>query len=193
MGGLLRGRRQEEVPLCGKTKKVVTDRLRERLFCGLTDFVREANGMGVGEYLDRWLPTGLPTVRGTVKERTLVRHEEVVRLHLKPTLGNVKLPKLNALGVQELYRAKLEAGLSPRTVQIVHTTLSKALKQAVRWPLVPGSVTTEVSPPRSRKKEIRILAPEETKRLLYAARGRGLRPSTSWPSPPGCARVSFSV
>jgi len=115
VGGLLRGRRQEEVPLCGKTKKVVTDRLRERLSCGLTDLAREVNGMGVGEYLDRWLPTGLPTVRGTVKERTLVRHEEVVRLHLKPTLGNVKLPKLNALGVQELYRAKLEAGLSPRT------------------------------------------------------------------------------
>ncbi len=45
------------------------------------------------------LPTGLPTVSGTVKERSLVRHEEIVRLHLKPTLGNVKLPKLNALGV----------------------------------------------------------------------------------------------
>jgi len=33
--------------------------------------------------------------------------------------------------VRGLYREKLEAGLSPRTVQYVHVTLHKALKQAV--------------------------------------------------------------
>ncbi len=53
--------------LYGKTKKIVTDRLRERTSSGLTKLVLEAEGMRVGEYLDRWLPT----VRGTVKERTL--------------------------------------------------------------------------------------------------------------------------
>ncbi len=52
-----------------------------------------------------------------------------MRLHLKPTTGHVKLQKLDALDIQELYQTKLEAGLSPRAVQIVHTTLHKALKQ----------------------------------------------------------------
>jgi integrase len=83
----------------------------------------------------------------------------------------MKLRKLNALDVQELYRTKLESGLSPRTVQIIHTTLHKALKQAVRWSLVQTNVTEAVTSPRLSSKEIRVLTSEEVKRLLYVVRG----------------------
>jgi integrase len=120
----------------------------------------------VSAYLDRWLPT----VRGTVKERTWVRHEEVVRLHFKPSIGGLKLQKLSPLDVQELYLSKLDSDLSPRTVQIIHTTLHKALKQAVRWSLVSRNVTEAVTPPKPQKKEIRVLTTEEVKRLLRAVR-----------------------
>src|SRR5215213_5516238 len=115
--------------LYGKTKKAVSDKLKERLSSGGMNLAPEANTMLVGAYLDTWLPT----VKGTVKERTWRRHEEVVRLHLKPTIGGVRLLKLNALDLQELYLSKLESGLSPRTVQIIHTTLHKAIKQAWTW------------------------------------------------------------
>ena len=110
-------------------------------------------------------------MKGTVKERTWTRYEEIVRLHLEPAIGHVKLPKLNALDVQELYLIKQDSGLSARTVQIVHTTLHKALKQAVRWSLVSENVTEVVTPPRPQKKEIRTLSPEVVKGLLRAARG----------------------
>lgn len=153
--------------LYGKTKKAVADKLRDRLSSEETDLAPEADNMRVDEYLDRWLPT----VGGTVKERTWARHEEVVRLHHKPSIGRVKLRKLNPLDVQELYLSKLDSGLSPRTVQIIHTTLHKALKQAVRWSLVPKNMTEAVTPPKPQKKEIRVLTSEETKRLLRAARG----------------------
>src|SRR5215212_6277336 len=123
--------------LYGKTKKAVTDKLREKTSSIREGLDAEAEKMLLQEYLDRWLPT----VKGTVKERTWQRHEEIVRLHLKPTIGGVVLIKLSALDVQDLYQAKLDAGLSPRTVQIVHTTLHKALKQALTWSLVPKNVT----------------------------------------------------
>lgn len=98
-----------------------------------------------------------------------------MRLHLKPSIGRSKLQKLGPLDVQELYLSKLDSGLSPRTVQIVHTTLHKALKQAVRWSLVSKNVTEAVTPPKPQKKEIRVLTSEETKRLLRAARGGQVR------------------
>lgn len=120
--------------------------------------------MLVGAYLDRWLSA----ISGAVKERTWVRYEVDVRLHIKPLVGGTKLLKLTPLDVQELYRSKLDSGLSPR---IVHATLYKALKQAVRWSLVTKNVAGMATPPRSRKKEIRTLTPEETRRLLKAARG----------------------
>lgn len=47
------------------------------------------------------------------------------------------------------------------------------------------NVAGMVTPPRSRKKEIRTLTPGETKRLLKEARGRGWRPFTSSPGPRG--------
>ena len=53
----------------------------------------------------------------------------------------------------------------------MHTTLHKALKQAVRWSLVSKNVTEAVTPPKPQRKEIRVLNPEEVRRLLRAARG----------------------
>ena len=101
--------------------------------------VFDSGSLKVGEYLDRWLDA----VRDTVRQRTWQRHEQVVRLHLKPVLGNVRLDRLSALQIQSLYQAKLNSGLSPRTVQIVHVTLHKALKQAVRWVTSDHLVTSE--------------------------------------------------
>ena len=123
--------------------------------------------MTVGEYLDKWLLT----VRDTVRERTWKRGEEVVRLHLIPALGKTRLDRLNALQVQALYRSKLESGLAARTVRMVHTTLHKALKQAVRWSLIPRNVAEAVDPPRERNTEVRPLDEGQVKSLLRAARG----------------------
>ncbi len=153
--------------LYGKTKKAVTDRLKEKLSSGEMELASEAGTLLVGEYLDRWLPT----VKGTVKERTWTRHEQVVRLHLKPTLRETKLLKLTPLDIQELYVRKLDEGLSPRSVQIIHATLHKALKQAVKWSLAVKNVAEAVSPPKPQQKEIITLSPVEVKRLFKNARG----------------------
>ncbi|HET7272183.1 MAG TPA: tyrosine-type recombinase/integrase [Rubrobacter sp.] len=90
---------------------------------------------------------------------------------MKPVIGKIKLDRLSALQVQSLYRLKLDSGLSARTVQIIHTTLHKALKQAVRWLLIPHNVTEAVDPPRPSDKEIRPLSVEQVKSLLGAAKG----------------------
>jgi integrase len=70
-----------------------------------------------------------------------------------------------------LYREKLDAGLSPRTVKYVHVTLHKALKQAVMDGLIPRNATDAVKPPQVRREEMHPLAPEQVKLLLEAARG----------------------
>jgi integrase len=83
----------------------------------------------------------------------------------------VELKKLTPAHVQGLYRAKLDEGLAPRTVEYIHTTLNKALGQAVRWQLIPRNVAEAVTAPRQRKKEMLTLDREQTRRLLEAARG----------------------
>src|SRR5919199_3814581 len=77
-----------------------------------------------GEYLDRWLRD---VVKGSVARHTYKDYEGKVRLHLKPILGRVKLKDLTSAHLQALYRQKTQDGLSPRTVEYIHSTARKAL------------------------------------------------------------------
>ena len=43
----------------------------------------------------------------------------MVRVHVKPALGHVKLKKLHPGLIRGLYRERLDSGLAPRTVQYV--------------------------------------------------------------------------
>jgi len=151
----------------GKDRKEVATKLTKAMADRDAGMVFDAGSLKVGDYLDGWLDS----IRDTLRRRTWIRHEEVVRLHLKPSLGNTKLDRLSAPQIQSLYRSKLDRGLSPRTVQIIHTTLYKALKQAVRWSLVPRNVADSVDHPKAPKREIKPLDEEQVKRLLKAAEG----------------------
>jgi len=69
---------------------------------------------------------------------------------------------------------KLDGGLSPRSVEIIHATLHKALMQAVGWMLIPRDVAEAATPPRPTRWEIKPLSQEQARTLLKAARGDGL-------------------
>ena len=153
--------------ISGETKTAVQRRLRELLADRDKGIAYDSENLTVGDYLDRWLDS----MKGSVRPRTWQRSEEVVRLHLKPTIGHHGLEKLNALQVQAVYSQKLEKGLSRRIVEIVHATLHKALKQAVRWLLVPRNVAEAATPPRQTRSEIAPLSREQARILLEAARG----------------------
>ena len=125
----------------------------------------DADNLHVSEYLDRWLSDSVDTVKTTTHER----YEQIVRLHIKPAPGRLKLKAVTPAHVRGLYREKLRAGSSPRTVRYVHVTLHKALKQAVMDQLIPRNATEAVRPPQLSKEEIRPLTPEQAKTLLKTA------------------------
>ncbi|MDP9488542.1 MAG: hypothetical protein M3Q49_22615 [Actinomycetota bacterium] len=57
------------------------------------------------------------------------------------------------------------------TSQSIHTTLHRALGQAVRWDLVPCNVAEAVDPPKPATPEMRPLSPAEVRQLFDAAKG----------------------
>src|SRR5215212_2298203 len=146
--------------------------LRQAMADADRGLVFDADNLKVGEYLDRWLAD---SVSDTVKATTFERYEQITRIHLKPALGRVKLKALTPAHVRGLYREKLEAGSSARTVRYIHTTLHKALKQAVMDGLIPRNVTEAVKPPRPSREEMHPLTPEQAKHLLEVAHDTGDR------------------
>jgi hypothetical protein len=73
----------------------------------------------------------------------------MARDHITPTLGGIRLKDLKALHIQTLYAAKFDAGYSLRTRRYIHTTLNKALKQAVRWNQLAVNPAADVEVPRA--------------------------------------------
>lgn len=150
-----------------KTRKGAATKLSKAIAERDSGLAYDCGSMKVGEYLDRWLDS----TRGTVRERTWIRAEVDVRVHLKPTLGKTRLDRLDPLQLQSLYRVKLDSSLSPRSVRIIHATLHKALTQAVKWSLIPRNVASLVELPKDSRKEINALNERQVKRLLAAVEG----------------------
>jgi integrase len=131
-------------------------------------FVFDGGTLTLEDYLTRWLTD---SVKDTVRRSTFVQYESVVNRHIIPALGRLKLKSLTPAHARSLYREKLDSGLSPRTVQYIHVTLHKALKQAVMDGLIPRNVADAVKAPQVHKKEVTPLTPAEVTVLLSAASG----------------------
>ncbi len=153
--------------ISGKNKPDVKAKLRKLLADKDAGLTYDAGRLTVGDYLDQWLDS----IKDSLRSGAFRRYEEATRLHVKPTLGKVKLSRLNSLQLQKLYRTKTDEGLSPRTVQIIHATIRKALKQAVRWSLVPRNVAEGATPPKPIKQEMVSLTSEQMRSLLDTVRG----------------------
>jgi integrase len=157
--------------LYGKTRREVDEMLTKAKADRDGGLVFDADNMKLGEYLGRWLTD---SVRDTVRPTTFERYEQMVRLHIRPVLGQLKLKNLTSTHVRGLYRQKLDAGLAPRTVQYIHVTLHKALEQAIADGLVPRNATEAVKPPQVRREEMRPLTAEQVRILFRAAKGARL-------------------
>jgi integrase len=155
----------------GNSKKDVEERIR-RLVNDVADgSPPPSRSPQLGAFLEQWLMT----VRPTLRPATYVSYEVVVRLHLVPEIGRVPLEKLSVEHVASLITHKqADRKLSPTTVRYVLLTLRNALTKAVRWGLVGRNVATLVDPPRLSRKDVRVLSPEETNKLLVAARGEAI-------------------
>lgn len=161
------GRRRRRT-LYGRSRREVAAKLREavrRQEAGET--VADTRDT-VGAFLERWLTEALPA-RG-LKATTVENYATIARTHLIPALGHRKLDSLTAADVQRLVNLKREAGLSPRTVQVLHGVLRRALTQAVRWGEARRNVAALVDRPRVPRREAEYLSPSQAQRLLDAAR-----------------------
>ncbi len=118
-----------------------------------------------GAFLDRWLAYIKPNVRAN----TYAGYEQIVRIHLKPCLAEVRLQALRADHAEDLLRRVRGMGRSPRTVSLVRTVAIMALGMAERWELVGKNWFKLSGAPKLKKKSsANPLHPDEARALLTA-------------------------
>lgn len=124
----------------------------------------------LGDWLDRWLSD---YAEPFVRPSTAINYRGYLENHIRPALGSVRLKDLTAERLQRFYNQRSEAGnsrcpgrsLSPKTMQNLHNMLHRALEQARKNQLIPYNPADNVVLPKLRNKEMRVLSPEEQKKL----------------------------
>jgi integrase len=124
------------------------------------------------DYLKSWLRD---SVAVSVGPKTLEGYEVACRIHIIPALGHLRLKDLKARQVQALNAQKMREGYSVRVRENVHSTLKRALKQAVAWGELAANPMEGVTRPKApteeeSEEEIKALTDAEAERLFEAAR-----------------------
>ncbi|MEW6662243.1 MAG: tyrosine-type recombinase/integrase [Bacillota bacterium] len=130
----------------------------------------------VEAYLQDWLACN----RKNLSAKTFQRYGELIRLHVLPHLGQVRLGDLTPLRIQNYYSdlqddgARMdskEGGLAPATIRKIHNLLHKAFREAV-YPhrILVFNPTDGVQLPKLKETDIRPLDEEQVSVFLDAAK-----------------------
>lgn len=113
-------------------------------------------------------------VEGRLQEATIDGYEAQLRLHIVPALGTLRLEDVTARDLRRFYRDQQEKGMSARSIELAHTTLSKLYRYAAdQMEVLPDGwrpPTKKVDPPHpaSRSSEKTAWTEDEVVRFLAA-------------------------
>jgi integrase len=116
--------------------------------------------IALGACADEWLESKMD-----LAPKTRDRYEGIIRAHIQPKWGNVRLSDVTHGGVQR-WLSKLD--LAPASVRKVHRVLSMVLAYAVKDGRLAVNPAAGVSLPRVRQAEKRFLSHEQVSELAEA-------------------------
>lgn len=156
--------KQTQKSIYGKTQKEVARKLKEATTAIDQGVYTAPEKMTVAEWLEVWQETYLTGV----KQYTRSSYQGIIKNHLVPGLGAVRLDQLDPHRIQRYING---LDLSPKTVKNVHGVLHAALRQAVLLRYVPHNAADNTSLPRIERKEMHILDENSTADFLRAVEG----------------------
>lgn len=123
--------------------------------------------IGFGRFvLERWEPNILPTLRYS----TARNYRHVIRRHLIPFFGSMKLPEIGPAEVQ-MFLAEKSKRFAPWTVHQLRSVLSKILGTAQRWGYLETNPASMAQVPALVNKRERLtLTPQQVRSLLAELR-----------------------
>ncbi len=140
----------------GKTKAEVIKRKNNALVELEKGNYNEPTKITLGEWIREWLNDRKPHLA----ESTYDVYEMLIRIHIEPTLGRVKLQSLQTRRIQKLLNEKFvngrvdgKGGLSSRTISFIHQALNGCLNQAVRERIIQFNPAEHCELPKQDYKE----------------------------------------
>lgn len=165
--GLDGNRKRIRLSKTADTKREALDWLRARQAESAKGVLAIAGQMTVGDWLGRWLDLK----RAKVEPETWNWYERRVRLHLAPTIGQIRIAKLDKLAVEKMHSDLTERGTSPSEQYKAATTLRAALAEAIQAGIISTNMAKRVKKPKVVRREMFCLDQSQARSLLAAVRG----------------------
>jgi integrase len=161
------GKRVRKV-VYGASKKAVLDELDRLRTETRVGNLPDAGGLTVSQLLERWLESS----KASTETRTYEERQRLVKNHLRPRVGGLKLAKVNALHVEGLYAEMARDGVGATTIRHAANVLGVALSHACALKLIPFNPAGAIKKPKAPKRQMLFLTPEQVQILLAAAKGQ---------------------
>jgi integrase len=146
-----------------KSQKTVREWLKTQLNALKQGLLVEEEKITLSQFIDRYYTD---VASHSLRPKTLESYEYLIRMHIKPDIGNIRLTALTPAHLQNLYSLKLNQGLSRRTVQYVHSILHRSLNQALKWGLVSRNVADLAEAPTVKRRAPQTLNQDEVRQFL---------------------------
>ena len=118
------------------------------------------------DYLVSWLASS----RNRLRPSTYEGYEAMVRVHLIPRLGDVKLIKLTPEQITQTWDAMVKEGHSGSVIEHCQARLSKALNDAVKRNLIHRNPCQFATTPKVQQREMKVLDLNQINHLLEVAK-----------------------
>src|SRR5258708_1021820 len=156
------------------TERNAYKKLQDALFEQKQGILATGPKQTVEHYLRSWVND---VYKHDVRETTYLKNLTVINSNIIPAIGHVQLRKLAPQHVQSFYTDLIKKGYRSSSVRSIHKLLHKALKNAVRWKLIPFNVCEQVTVPRDlfeQEEVAQALTPVQILSLLRASRDHSL-------------------
>lgn len=151
----------------GKTQKEVRQWIKEMLAKIDGGLTYEGTELTLERFIENWL-SGKELSR---RPKTVIQYRQISTQHILPVMGKMRLQDIQSAHVKQLYTLKKEEGRGDRTVQLIHSTLHNALKQAVREGILGRNPVEAVERPKVEQAEMQTLDEDQARQFLITAAG----------------------
>lgn len=163
--------RQIQRSITGKTQKEVAQKLKAATASIDAGTYIAPSKMTLKEWLEIWSETYL----NNVKPRTVEIYRAIIKNHIIPALGAIRLETLNAHTIQRFYNdCTTKKNLSGKSVKNVHCVMHMSLKQAVASGYLRFNPSEACSLPRVEKVELHPFDDTQITAFLNEIRGSRL-------------------
>lgn len=163
--------------ITAKTKTALLTKRREALQETITGAWTPGRKPTLHDWATYWLDNiAAPRIRPRVHQN----YRSYIHRHISPTLGDKRLDKITPVDIRALHATMAKRGLSSRSIQAVHNTLAKILRDAVREGTIATNPADRMDRPQAHSTSRQAYSPAEVKAILATAKERGAREYSRW-------------